>query len=72
MTFITALDLYSEWQGTIISRRFDDYGNVIDEYVADAVITAPGYDPGKVCYPAGRRPVSPRGFQRKEAQLWLS
>jgi hypothetical protein len=41
---VTALDLYSEWQGTIIAKKYDDSGNLIDEYVADTVITAPDYD----------------------------
>lgn len=44
LTFVTSLDLPDEWQGTVIARRYDDYGNLLDEYVSDVVLTAPSYD----------------------------
>ena len=44
LTLVTTLDLPDEWQGTIIARGYDSYGNLLDEYVANAVLTAPPYD----------------------------
>lgn len=30
-----------EWQGTVIANRYDDYGNLAEQYVAESVITMP-------------------------------
>jgi hypothetical protein len=47
VTFITALDLYNEWQGTAITRFFDENGALEDEYVSDLVITRSEYSPSE-------------------------
>ena len=38
MTFIPTLSLDGEWQGTIIVNRYDEYGNFLEQYVADIVM----------------------------------
>ena len=44
VTFITALDLENEWQGTIIANFYDANGALEEQYVADVVITRSEYD----------------------------
>jgi hypothetical protein len=41
MTFIPTLSIPGEWQGTVISTRYDVYGSFIDQYVADIVMVQP-------------------------------
>lgn len=45
--FITALHLYNEWQGTVITRFFDENGALEDEFVSDLVITRSEYSPAE-------------------------
>ncbi len=42
--FITALDLYNEWQGTTIANFYDANGALEEQYVADVVITRSEYN----------------------------
>lgn len=44
LIFITTLDMTYEWQGTVIANRYDDYGNLLQQYVADTVLTASNYN----------------------------
>lgn len=45
LIFITTLEMTYEWQGTVIANRYDEYGNLIQQYVADTVLTASEYNP---------------------------
>lgn len=45
--FITALHLYNEWQGTVITRFFDANGALEDEFVSDLVITRSEHSPAE-------------------------
>ena len=45
--FITALQLYNEWQGTVITRFFDANGTLEDEFVSNLVITRSEYSPSE-------------------------
>lgn len=47
VTFITALHLYNEWQGTVITRFFDENGALQDEFVSNLVITRSEYSPSE-------------------------
>jgi len=47
VTFITALHLYNEWQGTVIARFFDENGALQDEFVSNLVITRSEYSPSE-------------------------
>jgi hypothetical protein len=47
VTFITALQLYNEWQGTVITRFFDENGVFEDQYVSNLVITRSEYVPSE-------------------------
>lgn len=44
VTFITAVDLENEWQGTTIANFYDANGALEEQYVADVVITRSEYD----------------------------
>ncbi|MFN2455675.1 MAG: hypothetical protein ABR577_15805 [Pyrinomonadaceae bacterium] len=39
--FVPTYSVPSEWQGTIIFNRYDGYGNLAEQYVADVVVTRP-------------------------------
>ena len=41
--FITVVDLYNEWQGTVIANFYDANGSPDGQYVADLVITRSDY-----------------------------
>jgi hypothetical protein len=45
--FITALHMYNEWQGTVITRFFDANGALEDEFVSNLVITRSEYSPAE-------------------------
>jgi hypothetical protein len=45
MVFVTTLSSTYEWQGTVIASRYDEYGNLIQQYVSDVVLTASVYNP---------------------------
>jgi len=45
ITFVTVVDLFNEWQGTVIAQFYDDTGAFIEQYVADVVLTRSEYDP---------------------------
>lgn len=45
ITYVTVVDLFNEWQGTIIAQFYDSAGAFIEQYVADMVITRSEYSP---------------------------
>ncbi|HEY3024861.1 MAG TPA: hypothetical protein VGJ55_01785 [Pyrinomonadaceae bacterium] len=45
LIFVTALDLFNEWQGLGIAHFYDATGALTDSYVADVVITRSEYNP---------------------------
>jgi hypothetical protein len=45
--FITSLHLYNEWQGTVITRFFDENGGLENEFVSNLVITRSEYSPSE-------------------------
>jgi hypothetical protein len=45
--FITTLELYNEWQGTVVARFFDANGILQDEFVSNLVFTRSEYSPSE-------------------------
>lgn len=45
MVFITTISMTYEWQGTVITSRYDEYGNLLQRYVSDLVLTSSVYNP---------------------------
>lgn len=41
LIWVPTLSIEYEWQGTAIATKYDNYGNVIDQYVADIVMIMP-------------------------------
>lgn len=44
LTWVPTLSIEYEWQGTAIATKYDNYGNVIDQYVADIVMVMPDHN----------------------------
>lgn len=41
LTFVPALSIEYEWQGTLIASRYDDYGNLVEQKVGNIVMFMP-------------------------------
>lgn len=41
LTFVPAMSIEYEWQGTMIASRYDDYGNLVEQKVANIVMFMP-------------------------------
>ncbi|HEX8722708.1 MAG TPA: hypothetical protein VF736_18975 [Pyrinomonadaceae bacterium] len=39
--FVPDYSVEAEWQGTVIANRYDEYGNLAEQYVSQTVMTAP-------------------------------
>ena len=39
--FVPNYSVGNEWQGSIIANRYDEYGNLVEQYVAESVLTTP-------------------------------
>ncbi len=39
--FVPDYSVEAEWQGTVIANRYDEYGNLAEQYVSQTVLTAP-------------------------------
>lgn len=44
MIWVPTLSIEYEWQGTAIANRYDAYGNLIDQYVANIVMVMPDHN----------------------------
>lgn len=44
LIWVPTLSIDYEWQGTAIATRYDDYGNVLDQYVANIVMVMPDHN----------------------------
>jgi hypothetical protein len=41
LIFIPDYSVVGEWQGTIIANRYDDYGGLVEQYVAQSILVTP-------------------------------
>ncbi|HEX8495429.1 MAG TPA: hypothetical protein VF658_21640 [Pyrinomonadaceae bacterium] len=41
LIFVPNYDIENEWQGTVIGNRYDDYGNLVEQYVSESVMVTP-------------------------------
>jgi len=39
--FVPSYSTGGEWQGTVIANRYDDYGNLVEQYVAESILVMP-------------------------------
>lgn len=39
--FVPGYSVDHEWQGSVIANRYDEYGNLVEQYVAESVMTTP-------------------------------
>lgn len=39
--FVPAYSVGGEWQGTVIANRYDEYGSLVEQYVAESILVMP-------------------------------
>lgn len=48
LIFVPDYDTQGEWQGTVIANRYDDYGSLLEQYVAQSILVTP--DPNSAAW----------------------
>jgi len=48
LIFVPDYDTQGEWQGTIIANRYDEYGGLLEQYVAQSILVTP--DPNSAAW----------------------